>query len=243
MKKGNDLPMSTVWIIRHGQASFGNADYDQLSDIGIVQSRILGRYLKSIGLTFDTAYAGTMKRQIDTALHTLTELSDDGHPMDMISESAFNEYDFKPIINAQLPGLLEQDPSLEVLLPNIFNDNREFQKLFGRIIDRWVSGNHDTPGVETYKDYVRRVSDGLLKIATTGDEKRRVAVFTSGGVISVAMQISLGLSDHEAMRLGWWVKNTSVTVLNYRKNRFDIHSFNTLSHLELENRPELLTFR
>ena len=232
--------MSTLWIIRHGQASFGNSDYDKLSELGQVQSRILGTHFKKTGLTFDTAYTGSMDRQKETAEIVLKEM---GGSLNLVTEPAFNEYDFKPIITALLPGLLEDEPSMADVLPNIFKDNREFQKMFGQIMERWVSGCYDTPDIETYRQYKSRVENGLARVADSTDPKKRIAVFTSGGVVSISMQISLGLSDHEAMRLGWWVKNASVTVLNHSKGRFNLLGFNGLSHLELENRPELLTFR
>lgn len=235
--------MTTLWIIRHGQASFGDSDYDKLSETGLLQGRILGQYLKATGTNFQKVYTGTMKRQIDTAESVLSELATGHCPMGMESDPAFNEYDFKSIITALLPELLRDEPAMNEVLPNIFKDNREFQKLFGKIMERWVSGRYETPGVETYNDYVDRVSRGLERIAHKHETKTPVAVFTSGGVISVAMQLALGLSDHEAMRLAWWVKNTSVTVMNYSKGRFDLLAFNVLSHLELENKPELLTFR
>lgn len=235
--------MTTLWIIRHGQASFGDSDYDKLSETGIVQSRILGRYLKATGTDFRRAYAGTMKRQIDTAELVVGELEPDGRFMGIESEPALNEYDFKPIITALLPGLLNDEPAMNNVLPNIFKDNREFQNLFGKIMERWVSGQYETPGVETYNEYIDRVSQGLVRIAKREERKTPVAVFTSGGVISVAMQMGLGLSDHEAMRLAWPLKNTSVTVMNYTKGRFNLLAFNDLSHLKLENKPDLLTFR
>ncbi|MBU1170704.1 MAG: phosphoglycerate mutase family protein [Proteobacteria bacterium] len=235
--------MTKLWIIRHGQASFGDSDYDKLSDTGILQSRILGRYFKSTGTEFHIAYVGTMKRQIDTADIALSELCQGSRPLKALSEAAFNEYDFKPIITALLPELLVDEPDMNHVLPNIFKDNREFQKMFGKIMDRWVSGRYATPGIETYAQYTGRVREGLVRVTDLEDDKPCIAVFTSGGVISVAMQMALGLSDHEAMRLAWWVKNTSVTLLDYKKGRFNLLYFNLLSHLELENKPELLTYR
>ena len=42
--------MGVVLLVRHGQASFGAADYDVLSDNGSQQSRLLGRSLAAHGL-------------------------------------------------------------------------------------------------------------------------------------------------------------------------------------------------
>ena len=37
--------MSVLLLVRHGQASWGSADYDVLSDLGHEQSRLLGKHL------------------------------------------------------------------------------------------------------------------------------------------------------------------------------------------------------
>ena len=36
--------MTTIYFIRHGQASFGAESYDQLSPNGELQAKILGQY-------------------------------------------------------------------------------------------------------------------------------------------------------------------------------------------------------
>ena len=45
-------------MVRHGQASFGQENYDRLSDKGILQMRALGEYWAGIHLGID-AYIGT----------------------------------------------------------------------------------------------------------------------------------------------------------------------------------------
>jgi broad specificity phosphatase PhoE len=41
--------MGTLYLVRHGQASFGADDYDQLSELGRRQSVRLGEYLRGKG--------------------------------------------------------------------------------------------------------------------------------------------------------------------------------------------------
>ena len=59
--------MGTLYMIRHGQASFGSANYDLISETGVLQSRILAEYLLAVGLAPDALYSGAMERQKDTA--------------------------------------------------------------------------------------------------------------------------------------------------------------------------------
>ena len=49
--------MSVLYLVRHGQASFGRENYDRLSKRGVEQARIVGDYFIRTGLRFD-AYSG-----------------------------------------------------------------------------------------------------------------------------------------------------------------------------------------
>ena len=59
--------MGLVLLVRHGQASFGADDYDVLSETGVEQSRVLGRFLAAAGISPGAVVHGAMKRQRDTA--------------------------------------------------------------------------------------------------------------------------------------------------------------------------------
>ena len=50
----------SLLLVRHGQASFGAADYDQLSERGQVQSRRLGDWLAQGGHRFEAVVVGGM---------------------------------------------------------------------------------------------------------------------------------------------------------------------------------------
>jgi broad specificity phosphatase PhoE len=58
--------VGTLYLVRHGQASFGADDYDQLSALGHKQALRLGEYFRLKGVTFNTAITGTLKRQTQT---------------------------------------------------------------------------------------------------------------------------------------------------------------------------------
>ena len=72
--------MGTLYLVRHGQASFGADDYDVLSELGHQQSARLGEYFKQKGIAFEAALTGTLNRQIQTfagiALGMESELED-----------------------------------------------------------------------------------------------------------------------------------------------------------------------
>ena len=74
--------MGTLYLVRHGQASFGADDYDQLSDLGRRQSVRLGEYFAERGIRFDALLAGTLRRQQQTLAGILEGL---GHAGDHLA--------------------------------------------------------------------------------------------------------------------------------------------------------------
>ena len=52
--------MASIYLVRHGQASFGAANYDQLSTLGQRQADLTGEFFARVGLSFDAAYAGSL---------------------------------------------------------------------------------------------------------------------------------------------------------------------------------------
>ena len=68
--------MALLFLVRHGQASFGSSDYDRLSDLGRQQSRWLGEYFAGRGVHFKRVVAGSLKRQQDTASEVLAGMGD-----------------------------------------------------------------------------------------------------------------------------------------------------------------------
>ncbi len=63
--------MSQLFLVRHGQASFGAANYDQLSALGYQQSAWLGEHFAELGIQFSRIVTGTLARQQQTAASIL----------------------------------------------------------------------------------------------------------------------------------------------------------------------------
>ncbi len=59
--------MTTIYLVRHGQASFGKSNYDELSENGEAQATLLGQYFKKILKEQPYIVAGTMQRHEQTA--------------------------------------------------------------------------------------------------------------------------------------------------------------------------------
>ena len=94
------IPVSTIYFIRHGQASFGSKDYDRLSGLGRDQALCLGEYLAGIGIAFDAAYCGSLRRQTETAEIVMRALKANPTvpPIDVVDD--FDEYDSAGVFKA-----------------------------------------------------------------------------------------------------------------------------------------------
>ena len=103
--------MSTIYLVRHGQASFGAASYDQLSAKGEQQAQVVGDFFKQTLKQTPLVVAGSMQRHQQTAQ---LALSQSFHNASIQTESAWNEFDhqhvfaqYEPRFNQ--PELLKQD--------------------------------------------------------------------------------------------------------------------------------------
>lgn len=236
--------MSEIYFVRHGQASFGEKDYDCLSPIGIRQAKLLARHMLHTKKSFDAMYCGSMVRQKSTAQELTECFSKTGFPVpDTHVSPDFDEYDSFSVWDSQLPLMLKEDPALSVTIEKAYRDRKSFQKIFEVVMFRWVSGNYDQKGVSTWADFKKRVIKGVSKIMETHGSGRKIIVFTSGGPISAVVQYALGLSNEKTIELAWQVLNSSVTRFKYSSNGIMLFGFNDIAHIEKENDGNLITYR
>jgi broad specificity phosphatase PhoE len=189
-------------------------------------------------------YHGTLERQRQTAKSVIDCYEKFGReiPTPIIS-SAFNECDAAAVWNAYLPRLIGEDPTLENKMDHIRTDPKVFQKIFSRLMFRWVSGKYEKDRGPRWKDFTNRVTEGvhyLMKIHGSGS---RIAVFTSGGPVALAIRQALNISDEKTMELSWQVMNASVTRMEYKGDKIALAGFNDITHLEMVGDEALLTYR
>ena len=115
--------------------------------------------------------------------------------------------------------------------------------MFARLIGRWISGEHDKPGLQSWQAYVEQVEGGLRRILEQAGSKQNIAVFTSGGTITALLHLLTGVPAERAFELNWQIVNTSLSRLTFRGDEATLASFNSRVHLELLKTPELITYR
>jgi len=236
--------VGNLYLIRHGQASFGADDYDVLSPVGIRQSQALGEHLAQLGLRLDRCVAGDLRRQQDTARLALETLKGNGHAVPAIeTDPAFNEFDADGVIRALLPGLVADEPNARHILRNGVQNRSEFQRLFALMVQRWHAGEHEGDGLETWQAFTARVNAGLQRVLDTAGSGDNIAVFTSGGTIAALLHLVSGITPSQAFALNWQIINTSLSQLKFRGRDVALASFNSQAHVQLLKVPELITYR
>jgi broad specificity phosphatase PhoE len=231
--------MTRLYLVRHGQASFGAGNYDRLSPLGERQALLLGQHLQRIGFRADAWLSGTLDRQRSTLAAMLQGLEAQA-PTEL--HDGFNEYDHEAILGAYLPRVMQDmglSPDQRVTL---FSDTRQFQDAFARVMKHWVDGtSHERAPFETWEAFQTRIRGALERLASAGPE--RIVIVTSGGPISLAVQAALSLTPEKTFSLNWAILNGSVTELRVRRGALMLSSFNNVAHLELAGDPSLLTYR
>lgn len=241
--------MSSIYFIRHGQASFGNQNYDRLSELGRRQCRLLGEWFARFGVRFDAAYSGDLERQRDSAAQVAEAYAAAGLDFpEPVIDPAWNEYDSQAILSGSVPAAMAANPEIASLAKDMMTDGRldlvnnkkAFQRLFSRIMELWVDGKLNAEGYERWPDFVGRVSAGIDRVRAEQGGGRTVAVFTSGGPISAVMRRAVSAPDRVALDLGWVIANSSFTECRYSGAKFGLAAFNLTPHLTA---PDLVTYR
>ncbi len=236
--------MGSIYLIRHGQASFGADDYDVLSATGYRQAEALGAHLAHLGLSFDRCISGSLFRQRHTGETVMAQLASAGLPTaELETDPAFNEFDAEAVIRALLPAMLPDEPTALDVMRDVANHHAEFQRLFALVIGRWIGGQHDTASLQSWKAFVTQVQEGLTRILDSAAANERIAVFTSGGTITALLHLITQMPAAQAFELNWHIVNTSFNHLKFRGREVSLASFNSHAHLQLLKAPELITYR
>lgn len=235
--------MGQITLVRHGQASFGQANYDQLSETGYEQGRALGRWWSDCATRIDRALDGGMRRHAQTAQACLQTLHDELHPDEPLSsDHGFREYDHVEMLIRHEPRM--QDPEfMKVHFQHSDHPRRDFQRLFLAAFARWISGDHDADYAETWPDFRNRCIAALERCMAASARSEHIVIFTSGGPIGAICQHLLGLADDRVAELCSAFANGSLTRLLFQPGRLSLNTMNAYPHLERAGRAELVTYR
>lgn len=219
----------TLLLVRHGQASYGAPDYDQLSGRGHEQSRRLGDWLARGGHRFRAVVVGGMKRHRQTADGVAAAFAAAGQALpDVVDDPGFAEFDHRAVFAAWHA----RDPDDPIAVASRSGDPRDVGAMLRAALLAWAGD--ELAGVpETWGAFGARVraAGERLEALSGGDE---VLVLSSGGVISRLAQIALEVPDHRAVDLNLSLRNSALSEFHPEQGRLRLGSWNATPHLHGE---------
>ena len=224
--------MGHLTLVRHGQASFFGADYDQLSEAGLRQSRALGEHWAALDTRFDVVFVGPRRRHRQTLEGVAAAYRERGLPWPEATEvPELDEHDGLAVIRHVLEGEGTIQAGATPRDPGEGNRERavrEFFRRYGEIMRDWARGAVVVPGVEDWPGFRARTLRGLDAMCRV--DGRSVA-FTSGGAVSSMAGWLLGLDEDRVIDLSAVLRNTALTEVHYSGRRRGLLTFNALPHL------------
>lgn len=224
--------MPTILLVRHGQASFGASDYDELSAAGVEQARAVSENLGQRGLRVERIISGGLRRQRDTAAPS-AELFGREPEID----PRWDEYAMDEIIAAHSRDAARAS----VQQPGQESSARHYQLVLEQALGAWIAAGDEESECESWPAFAGRTQAALDQVAANLGPGATAIVFTSGGVIAALGVTLLDLPDGAMLTLNRVVVNTGITKLISGRRGLTLVSFNDHSHLELSG--QAITYR
>jgi broad specificity phosphatase PhoE len=219
--------MGQLILVRHGQASFGAEDYDQLSELGKRQGQRLGEYWleasqtpgRSNELQFDAVLIGSLKRHRQT-----WEAIAEGAKLQMTPEiwPGLNEYDSQALIDTVHPEPLAKPDTPEMY--------KHHFRLLRTGLQKWMAGETQPKGMPSFAEFSGGIQAVLKHVRET--HQGRVLIVSSGGPIATAVSHVLSAPSETAIELNLRIRNTAVTEFAFTPKRHMLLSYNNLPHLD-----------
>jgi broad specificity phosphatase PhoE len=226
--------MPQLILVRHAQASFFGARYDELSDLGRRQAAALGAHWIRHGVEFERVFVGPKRRHRDTCDIVAGAYAAAGRPFPRpIEMPELDEHQGARVMNHAV-GL---EPGAETLHPAEVPETeraqaiRDFFRDYERIMRDWARGLLSVEGVESWEAFRARSLKALDLLCEGPAAGLRVA-FTSGGLVSSAAGWLLGLDAERVIDLSAVLRNTALTEVHWSARRRRLISFNGLPHLQ-----------
>jgi len=223
--------MGHLYLVRHGQASFGADDYDQLSALGRRQAVRLGAYWRERGMHFDAVITGTLKRHRQTWEGIAEGLGLEAQ--EVLPWPGLNEYDSEAVIATIHPEKLQKPETPELY--------RHHFRLLRDGLGAWMQGRTAPAGMPSYVDFLAGVTTALDHVRAR-HHGAKVLVVSSGGPISTAVGHVLGTSPETTIELNMRIRNTAVTEFVFTPKRHVLLTFNALPHLDGPADEDLVSY-
>ncbi len=235
--------MAAIYLVRHGQASFGAENYDKLSELGCRQATVAGEYFRDNTIHFDAVYSGDLSRQRETArLAIARQPSAVPHHID----PRFNEIQNDEQLRYLMPEVIKRNPAVKALVDKGLSASKDYQKVIDAVFNYWVSPECDDSRIQSWAEFSGSARQAVADVMREQGSGKTIGIFTSGGTLATIVAQVLGLGGEQTYQLYEPVFNCSVTQLFYSGAKISLSRFNDCSYLQVlgEQRGEnLLTYR
>jgi len=211
--------MGTLYLVRHGQASFGAADYDRLSALGQRQCHAVGVYMAARGLQFDAVLRGSLRRHVQSVA-SLAE--GHGNVPEALEWPGLNEYDSEALVKAFHTGPLPPHDTPE--------GYRQHFRILRQALLAWMAGVISPAGMPAYADWVAGIVSALDHVRS--HHSGNVLMVSSGGPIATAVAHVLGAPPAASVELNLRIRNSALTEFAFTPKRHSLVVFNHLPHLQ-----------
>jgi broad specificity phosphatase PhoE len=215
--------VGAILLVRHGQASFGGADYDVLSPAGERQARCLGAALAARGSRPASVICGSLRRQRASAAALVEQA---GWGVEVSVDAGWDEFELSGLVPPTSAG---QQP----------RDREAYQDALEAGMHRWAGTVGAPLTGESFAAFAARAESALRTAAEQQPRGATTLVVTSAGVIGWLAASLLGAGPEQWIRLNRVCVNTGVTTLISGRRGISLVAFNDHSHLG----PQQITYR
>jgi broad specificity phosphatase PhoE len=206
--------MSTLILLRHGQASFGAERYDALSGLGRLQAEAVGRHFGARAEAFRRIWIGPRERHRLTARHAIEPL---GLDWQQAAEPALNEF----AEGQEILAAAERRQNVRLRGEGAMS-GREARRRYSLEIEAWAEGRSQIEGVPDARAFRVRIADWLQRACADPAPGQTVLAVTSGGVIAAVIAEILDLPDASLAANMGVLHNGSLTRIAFSSGRRQI---------------------
>lgn len=218
----------TLLMVRHGQASFGKANYDELSDRGHHQAYQLGLWLADHQHVFSHVRIGNMHRHRQTLDGISKAYAERGLSLpEHDTDADFNEFDHTSVFAA----FMQQQAHTDIVKAAAGGETRATGAMVYAALHAWANDSlGELPeSWETFGARARRAAERLHELP-----EGETLVVSSGGLISRIAQAALEVPDRRAVDLNISLRNSALSEFHAREGQWRLGMWNSLPHLHRE---------
>lgn len=204
--------MPALYLLRHGQASFGADDYDVLSPLGIRQAELAGIELARRGVRTPIVTSGSLRRQRDTAGIAAAALG----VIPASIDPRFDEFDAHAAVNFHI-GVPDGTKSMTSI---------EFQEHLDAAMAQWIEQDD-----ERWRDFSHGALAALEDVAADLPSGSDAVIATSAGITAAIVGRLLGADAQGVVALNRVSVNAAITTIVSGSRGLSVVSVNDHAHM------------